>query len=123
MPSNAVKKLKGLLAFLKDEPPPLEESNKEDESSNEMNGPSDELERAKQEYSLMQGQFLKTLQQQEDKIAQTKQNIQKLSQPLCTTITSSTHGTSPPASSRGCIKPLLLRYILSCKTDRRISSV
>ena len=41
--SNATKYLKDLLAFLKDEPPPLEESSEEDEGSSETNGTSDEL--------------------------------------------------------------------------------
>ena len=102
--SNATKYLKDLLAFLKDEPPPLEESSEEDEGSNETNGTSYELERAKKEYTQMQEQFLKTLQLQEEKIAQTKQRIQKLSQPSSTTIKPSTQSPSSPAPSRGGMK-------------------
>ena len=102
--SNATKYLKELSAFLKDGPPPLEESNEEDEGSSETNGTSDELERAKEDYTQMQEQFLKTLQLQEEKIAQTKQRILMLSQPSNTTIKPSTQSPPSPAPSIGGMK-------------------
>ena len=86
-----MKTLDDLLVFLKGGPPPLEESEEasdEDEGENTSEGEADtdELEKAKREYTLVQEDFLKMLQLQEEKISEAKDRIQKL--------------TKPPASSR-----------------------
>eukprot|EP00794_Sanderia_malayensis_P021110 gene21110-23176_t len=76
------------------------EASDEDEDSSEGEVDTEELEKAKQEYTIMQEDFLKMLQLQEEKISEAKDRIQKLTKPPCSRMSDPVRSLSPLIPSR-----------------------
>ena len=97
--------LKDIIAFINGDPPPLEKTvgEGEDDSDGDISEgeiDTEELEKAKQEYTLMQEDFLKMLQLQEEKIAEAKDRIQKLTKAPSSRISDPVRSSSPLTPSR-----------------------
>ena len=93
-------KLSYLLESLKEELPPVDECGVEDQRSSTCDVTNEELERVKQEFTLLQEEFLKLLQVQEDKLALAKQYIHNLSQPSNATVPPPKNSPSPPGPDK-----------------------
>ena len=121
-----MKTLDDLLVFLKGGPPPLEESrdgSDEEGSTSEGEVEIEELEKAKQEYTLMQEDFLKMLQLQEEHISEAKNRIQKLTKPQSSRISSPIRSSLPlKPNKRGKEVFILKQRVLWLKVTRSNSS-
>ena len=95
-----MKKMSDLLEVLKEELPPLDEFSVEDQRSSTSDVANEELERAKQEFTLLREEFQKSLQIQEEKLALAKQRIHNLSQPSNVTVPPPEHSPSPPGHNK-----------------------
>ena len=95
-----MKRMSDLLESLKEELPPLDEFSAEDQRSSTSDVANEELERAKQEFTILQEEFQKSLQIQEEKLALAKQRIHNLSQPSNVTVPPPVHSPSPPEHNK-----------------------
>ena len=96
----AIMKMSDLLEFLKEELPPLDELSAEDQRSSTSDVVNEELDRAKQEFTILQEEFQKSLQIQEEKLSLSKQRIHNLSQPSNVTVPPPVHSPSPPGHNK-----------------------